>query len=300
MIEEIRQLQIEKIRKKRKRRRIATAIILIIIVILAVLASGVLYFISAEENRHFEVTTYNLQTDKIGGEYRIVLISDLHNAEFGEDNSELVQGVKDLEPDMILMCGDMVNKDDPDVSIVLDLCRNLINTADIYYIFGNHEGTLMYVTEKIPLDAYLAELGVNTCYPGEYTIEQGDNPIRLFCASLEKESYEGNRSLQKAFELFTEEDGFKIVASHFPSMIYDTLNGSDFDLGVAGHYHGGQIIIPGVGGLYHIETGFFPEYYGGIYPLGRGQLIVTRGLGNSSLLPRINNRPELVLIDING
>ena len=92
MIEEIRQLQIEKIRKKRKRRRIATAIILIIIVILAVLASGVLYFISAEENRHFEVTTYNLQTDKIGGEYRIVLISDLHNAEFGEDNSELVQG----------------------------------------------------------------------------------------------------------------------------------------------------------------------------------------------------------------
>lgn len=300
MIEEIRRLQIEKIRKKRKKRRIAAAIILIIIVAFAALAAAALYVRSSEENRHFEVTTYNLQTDKIDGEFRIVLMSDLHNAEFGENNSELVRGVKELEPDIILMCGDMVNKDDPDVSIVTDLCRQLIDTAEIYYIFGNHEGMLMYVTEKVPLDGYLTEIGVKTCYPGEYTIEHADTPIRLFCASLEKESYEGNKSLQKAFQIFTEEDGFKIVASHFPSMIYDTLNGSDFDLGIAGHYHGGQIIIPGVGGLYHTETGFFPEYYGGIYPLERGELIVTRGLGNSSLLPRINNRPELVLIDING
>ena len=70
------------------------------------------------------------------------------------------------------------------------------------------------------------------------------------------------------------------------------------DLAVAGHYHGGIIRIPGLGGLYHPKTGFFPKYDGGKYELAQGTLIVTRGIGNHGLIPRINNRPELVIIDV--
>ena len=67
---------------------------------------------------------------------------------------------------------------------------------------------------------------------------------------------------------------------------------------MAGHYHGGLIRIPGIGGLFHWDTGFFPAYAGGLYPWGEGNLIVTRGLGNHGLIPRINNKPELVVVDI--
>ena len=80
----------------------------------------------------------------------------------------------------------------------------------------------------------------------------------------------------------------------FPLILKDM----EFDLAVAGHYHGGQVILPGIGGLFHKDTGLFPEYYGGAYPLSHGTLILSRGLGNSTIFPRINNDPELILIEV--
>lgn len=298
MIQELREKQVRNIRNKRRKRRIFS--LLILLAVSAGLAAVYLWL--QGENGSIGIKTYHIGTDKVDGAYRIVLMSDLHNSEFGDHNADLVQAVKEQEPDMILMCGDMVNKDDPDVSVVTELCGQLTETADIYYILGNHEGVLMYEEGgyKVPLDAYLTELGVTVCYNGEYTIENGDTPLHLFAVSMEEESYEAKPDLQKAFELFTEEEGFKIVASHYPAILYGTLRGKEYDLAVAGHYHGGLVNIPGKGGLYHTDTGFFPEYYGGIYRLDHAQLIVTRGLGNSSFIPRINNQPELVLIDINS
>lgn len=298
MIEELREQQLRMIRRKRKKFRIVLSVILL----LAGAGLSVLYYLLKQEDKKLELTTYYIDTDKVDGEYRIALMSDLHNSEFGENNSDLVQAVRELNPDLILMCGDMVNKDEPDVSVVTELCSQLIDIADIYYIIGNHEGVLMYVDGgyKVPLDQYLTEIGVKMCYTGEYALEAGDTPLSLFSISIEEESYEANPNLQKSFELFTEEENFKIAVSHYPDILYDTLKNADFDLGIAGHYHGGQVNIPGKGGLYHMDTGLFPKYYGGIYQLDKGQLIVTRGLGNTSFIPRINNRPELVLIDING
>lgn len=296
-IEELKQQQFRRVRK-RKRRTVAILIVMLILVTVL----GALYYRLKQEDKKLELTTYHIETDKIEGEYRIALMSDQHNSEFGENNSDLVQMVRDTDPDLILMCGDMVNKNDPDVSVVTNLCSQLIDTADVYYIIGNHEGVLMYDESgyKVPLDQYLTELGVKICYTGEYSIEAENSPISFFSISMEEESYEANPDLQKAFELFTDREEFKIVVSHYPAILYDTLQNADFDLALAGHYHGGQVNVSGKGGLYHKDTGFFPKYYGGIYQLDKGQLIVTRGLGNTSVIPRINNRPELVLIDING
>ena len=86
--------------------------------------------------------------------------------------------------------------------------------------------------------------------------------------------------------------------AHYPDLFTERLQSAKVDLGVAGHYHGGLIRIPGIGGLFHWDTGFFPAYAGGLYPWGEGNLIVTRGLGNHGLIPRINNKPELVVVDI--
>lgn len=298
MIEELRKKQIEKIKAKKKKKKIALGVIFLLLIIIC--ASG--YFCIVKQNESFEVTKYELTSAKIDGEFKIVLMSDLHNSEFGDRNELLIEEVKDISPDLIIMCGDMVQKDEPDISVLMNLCSQLKDVADIFFVYGNHEGVLEYdpTGPKIVLEKYLMEQGVTVCYPGEYKITKNDTEIGFFSVSVSDETYESDAALQKQFKEFTEKDCFKIVASHYPEILYNVLAEENYDLGVAGHYHGGQIILPKLGGLYHADTGFFPKYYGGLYQLKNAKLIITRGLGNSSLIPRINNKPELVFIDING
>lgn len=246
------------------------------------------------------VTRYRIETEKLSSDWKLALLSDLHNQEYGEGNSLLIQKVRDYAPDVILICGDMVSRNDPDVSVALELCRALVEIADVYYVYGNHEGILQYAPNglQIPLDRYLTDLGVKLLYGGVYEIQHGSDTIAFFAKSIHATEYWESEKSQKQVAQFLEQDGFKLAMSHFPDLFYDALADAEFDLAVAGHYHGGQVILPGLGGLYHSETGLFPEYYGGEYPLKYGMLILSRGLGNGTLIPRINNDPELVVIDV--
>ena len=250
--------------------------------------------------QRLSVSRYVLETDKLENDWKIAVLSDLHNKSFGEGNCRLLEKIREYRPDTILICGDMVTRGDPDVSVALDLCRELAKLAEVYYIYGNHEGVLQYADggPQIPLDRYLAETGVHLLYGGLYQIRNGDGVIELFAKSINARQYREDPENQKLAAEFAEKDGFKLAMSHFPDLFYDAMADTEFDLAVAGHYHGGQIILPGIGGLYTPEAGWFPEYYGGAYPLKHGTLIVSRGLGNATAVPRINNAPELVLIDI--
>lgn len=247
-----------------------------------------------------EVTRYEITTDKLTSGLKIAFLSDLHSREYGEGNGELIQKIRDYQPDIILMGGDMVSYTDRDVSVALELCEALTGVADIYYIYGNHEGILQYTSEgaEIPLDRYLTDRGVKVLYGGMYEIQHEGGTIGLLAKSMHAKDYFESPANRDLVETFMERSGFKLVMSHYPDLIYEALKDLEFDLAVAGHYHGGQVIIPGIGGLYHGDTGFFPEYYGGAYQMRYGTLIISRGLGDSTILPRINNNPELVLIDV--
>lgn len=249
---------------------------------------------------NLEVTRYEITTDKLTSGLKIAFLSDLHSREYGEGNGELIQKIRDYQPDIILMGGDMVSYTDRDVSVVLELCEALIGVADIYYIYGNHEGILQYASEgaEIPLDRYLTDRGVKVLYGGVYEIEHKGGTIGLLAKSMHAKDYFESPANRDLVETFMERSGFKLVMSHYPDLIHDALKDQEFDLAVAGHYHGGQVILPGIGGLYHGDTGFFPEYYGGAYQMRYGTLIISRGLGDSTAIPRINNNPELVLIDV--
>lgn len=247
-----------------------------------------------------EVTRYEITTDKLTSDLKIAFLSDLHSREYGEGNGELIRKIRDYQPDLILMGGDMVSYTDRDVSVALELCEALTGVADIYYIYGNHEGILQYASDgaQIPLDRYLTDRGVKVLYGGVYEIEHTGGTIGLLAKSMHAEDYFESPANRDLVEDFMERSGFKLVMSHYPDLIHDALKDQEFDLAVAGHYHGGQMIIPGIGGLYHGDAGFFPEYYGGAYQMRYGTLIISRGLGDSTVLPRINNNPELVLIDV--
>ena len=115
-------------------------------VFLAVLAVGLFFGGGALLSEKLEVTFYHVYSPKIatGETVRVVVLSDLHNREFGPENAELVDQIQVLEPDIIAIAGDMANADDGNLDIVLGLCGKLVGIAPVYYSPGNHESNLMY------------------------------------------------------------------------------------------------------------------------------------------------------------
>lgn len=290
----IRQEQLIYIMREKKRYRKKWEISLICLIVLSILFVG--YGRYAENC--FEITCYYLETSKLQRDISIALLSDLHNHEYGEDNYELTEAIRKLQPDLIIMAGDMVDYHEIDVSVILTLCDDLKRVAPIYYVLGNHEGVMIYANDggNVPLDMYLLQKGIHILYQGRMDVDTVGGTVSLGGFSVPEEETEFIDK-QKLRE-FENSDNYKIIVSHFPSVFYEYLYDGDFDLALAGHYHGGMIRIPGMGGIYHTEDGFFPRYSGGEYQLGKGILIVSRGLGDHTVIPRINNSPELVMVEI--
>lgn len=290
-VDDLRLEQAFYIRKKLRLWRLIRAFLLLVLIF-------VLCMVNVLGNQQLEITVYQMQSKRVQSAFRIALLSDLHNHEFGTGNYELVESIRQSRPDIILLAGDMVNQDEDDTHIVLELCENLKRIAPIYYTLGNHEGVLMYAREddKVALDVQLMELGIPVLYLGrEDTVVRG-NPVTLGVFPYQDKDADA-LDMEKV-QQFEESSGFRIIVSHYPSIFYEKLFDVDAELAVAGHYHGGQIRLPYLGGLYHADDGLFPRYSGGEYELGKATLFVSRGLGGHTGLPRVNNRPELVLIDV--
>ena len=245
-----------------------------------------------------ETTFYHLYSSKVKGTQntRVVVLADLHNREFGSGNKNLVDQIKALSPDLIAIAGDMVNADDDNLDIILSLCEKLVEIAPVYYSPGNHESHLLY-EKNIPLEEKLNEKGVHVLVNRAESVEIHKTHFLVGGLTTAPEGYlEYGEEFIKEYE---KSDEFKLLISHYPGLYYEALADTKIDLGICGHYHGGVVRIPGIGGLYHGDTGFLPKYSCGMYDLSSGTIFVSRGLGGHSGFPRVNNRPELAVIDIN-
>lgn len=293
-VETLRRQQIELIRKRKKRgRRLCLLLIVAVILILAFLYQIIV------ANRSFELSFYNCVSENIENPVRLVHLSDLHEWEFGSGNKELVESIVALDPDLILITGDMVNGTDNDITSVLELCRTLVEVAPVYYQYGNHESMLMRQkdeSKRVPVDVLLKAEGIHFFYNDYVTLEVKGNHLAIAGISVNPENYE--KWAEDMMEEFQKISAYKILLTHYPALFYELLYDADIDLALSGHYHGGLIRLPDGRGLYHPDDGFFPRYSGGSYELGKGRLIVSRGLGNHGVIPRINNKPELVVIDL--
>lgn len=266
---------------------------ILIVFILLILLTGFCYV----QNGYLVVTHYTYVSEKISEDlagYRIVQISDLHNATFGKDNQRLVKKIEVLNPDMIVITGDVVDSNRPNVDVALDFATQAAKICPTYYITGNHENWLSE-GDKQRLLKGLSDAGV-ICLSDETTdIKVKNSTFTLI--GLNDESLRGN-TLQNLVKN-QDEAQLQILLAHEPQYL-EKYAMSKVDLVLAGHAHGGQFRIPFVGGLVAPDQGFFPEYTEGVHVDGQTTMVISRGLGNSVVPLRLFNLPEVVCIDMNG
>ncbi|MFR4000305.1 MAG: metallophosphoesterase [Christensenellales bacterium] len=267
--------------------------------------SGILLILivwTAWGNAALELNTYTISSrglpDAFDG-YRIAQISDLHNAEFGDGNQRLLDMLREAEPDMIAITGDLIDSRKTNIAVALAFAEEAVRIAPCYYVSGNHEAR---VPEYRELKAGLEAAGVTVLDDARVEIEISGKSITIigvndpsFLADyLTSDAAVMDRKLS---ELSSEDASFTILLSHRPEL-FDTYAAHDMDLVLTGHAHGGQFRLPLIGGLIAPNQGLFPKYDDGLYSEGNTNMIVSRGLGNSIIPFRFNNRPEVVLIEL--
>lgn len=267
--------------------------------------SGILLILivwTAWGNAALELNTYTISSrglpDAFDG-YRIAQVSDLHNAEFGGGNQRLLDMLREAEPDMIAITGDLIDSRKTNIAVALAFAEEAVRIAPCYYVSGNHEAR---IPEYRELKAGLEAAGVTVLDDARVEIEISGNSITIigvndpsFLADyLTSDAAVMDRKLS---ELSSEDASFTILLSHRPEL-FDTYAAHDMDLVLTGHAHGGQFRLPLIGGLIAPNQGLFPKYDDGLYSEGNTNMIVSRGLGNSIIPFRFNNRPEVVLIEL--
>ena len=281
--------------KRSDRKKVIRRIAVILCAILVICVGGIIY-INYEANA-LEVTFYHLQSDNVDAPFRVVQLSDLHLHEFGERNKELVDWVRHLDPDIITITGDMNNHDNDDTHVVTDLCSQLTQITTVYYVMGNHEWA-DHINRHTSIKEDIAATGVIILENSYEEIELNENKIVIGGLVNEVSNYPKYKG-PEFMKNFMDADGFKLLLVHYPEYFLGTLNDYSIDLAMCGHTHGGIIRIPFVGGVYASDQGFFPELYEGMQKVDGGStVVVSRGLGGETSIPRINNRPEIVVVDV--
>lgn len=253
-------------------------------------------------NLKIEVSTYVVSTERVPeglDGFRIVQISDLHNAEFGKDNEKLIALLEEAEPDIIVISGDMIDSRNTNVKVALELAEAMVAIAPCYYVNGNHEARL---SEYADLGDGLTALGVVVLEDSSVTVERcgeiftvvgvSDPSFKVDYLTDDEESV-----MRQTLDELADTDGFTVLLSHRPEL-FELYAEYGFDLVFSGHAHGGQFRLPFIGGLYAPGQGLLPEYDAGVFTSAGTNMIVSRGIGKSVVPMRINNSPEIVVVEL--
>lgn len=247
-----------------------------------------------------KTVTYIIKSSEIADEIKLALVTDLHSCYYGKNQSRLLDKIEEYQPDAVLLGGDIFDDvlDDDNARKLVD---ELAKKHKTYYVSGNHE---WWSGRMYDLFDYLTSVGVNVLRGSSDTLNIGESRVTI-CGIDDPEvsvydntHFSWDKQLEQAGQA-VQPDCFNVLLTHRPECAEQYFE-YDFDAVLSGHSHGGQFRIPFVlNGFYAPNQGFFPKLAGGIYEFDGKTLIVSRGLAKESTgLPRIFNRPELVFVDI--
>ena len=271
--------------------------------ILALLAVICLCGWIAWANTALMVTRLTVHSDALPENFdgfRIAHVSDLHNAQFGEGNAELLDLLRQTQPDIIAITGDLIDSRRTDVDVALEFIREAVKIAPCYFATGNHEAR---VTEYPALEQAMTEAGCTVLRGEEAVLSRNGQTIQIL--GVDDYTFLPGSNGNDNVEILLEEtatqcrEGFNILLLHRPELA-ERFADLGIDLVLSGHAHGGQVRLPFIGGLIAPDQGLFPAYTEGLHTFGRMQLVISRGLGNSIIPVRVNNRPEIILITLEG
>ena len=247
-----------------------------------------------------KTVTYNVKSPKINNEIKLSLVTDLHSCYYGKNQTKLLAKIEKYQPDVVLLGGDIFDDvlDDNNAKVFVDALAQKYKT---YYVSGNHE---WWSKRMDNMFEYLTDKGIVVLRGNTDVIKTGENIITVSgIDDPEVNVYDSNykaweEQLKEAGEK-ADENTFNLLLAHRPESAEKYFE-YDFDAVLSGHAHGGQFRIPFIlNGLYAPNQGLLPELAGGMYDFDGRKLVVSRGLSRESTrIPRIFNRPELVFVNL--
>lgn len=278
------------------------ALIILILLIAAIMISILV------DSKRFVKAEYSISSKKLKKDCKIVLLSDLHNKSFGKDNKRLIEAIEKVDPDFIVIAGDMMtsNGEKTRCFVPVKLLRHLASQYPVYYGNGNHEYR-MKVYKKVYRDMYdkykkeLTSCGV--CFLENESVYLPGTNIELFGLEIEKYYYKRFYRRPMDDDYIESQIGknneshFELLVAHNPDY-FDKYAQWGADLTVSGHVHGGVMKLPMVGGVISPMMHLFPKYDGGLFEEYGKQMILSRGLGMHTIPIRIFNPGELVIIHL--
>ncbi|MGN0523259.1 MAG: metallophosphoesterase [Eubacterium sp.] len=269
-----------------------------LIIILILLITCFLYL----QNNIIDITKYSIKSIEINNAVKIVQLSDLHSKPF----KKVLNIVKSQAPDLIVITGDYINDKCKNKDKMLDFGKELVKTAPVYYITGNHERRL---ENFVDLMEELKDIGFIVLLNDIESVNVKDNIINILGLDENQASFDAYKErrkgtfeykdMSKYLKALENKKGFKLVLSHYPENFEGIkehcYSKYSFDLQLSGHAHGGQFILPIIGPVFSPGQGLRPKYARGSFG-DRPKLIVSRGLGNAEFPFRLFNHPEINVI----
>ena len=248
------------------------------------------------ENKNLQAEQFVYRSPKVTGElegYRLLQVSDLHNARFGKDNCLLLALMEAQMPDCIAITGDLIDSYQVRPALAYDFAQKAARLAPCYFVTGNHEHRLEQEELKDFLSR-LEQLGVTVLRNEAVTMGMGASSFRL----LGVDCQQGRKDTVEKLMAGARPGQLQILLSHKPHYAENYAR-AGVDLVLCGHAHGGQFRLPVVGGLFAPGQGILPKYTAGMYRLGeQTTMLVSRGLGNSSFPLRVGNPPQLCVVTL--
>lgn len=250
-------------------------------------------------NNWIQTTEYDIASKDLPESFdgaKIVQISDLHNASFGKNQKSLIDKVAAAKPDAIFLTGDLIDRNRYDLEVSLTLVDALVEMSEVYFVTGNHEVSVNKIDE---ITEALEERGVTVLRNQSVEWEREGETVQVAGIDdplIDLTQPEDDFTRQAIAEAELTED-FTLLLAHRPEY-FDVYVEEGIDAVFSGHAHGGQIRIPGLGGLIAPGQGWFPRMTEGLFQEEDTQLVLSRGLGNSGFPLRIFNLPEIVVVTL--
>ncbi|MCH5281758.1 MAG: metallophosphoesterase [Lachnospiraceae bacterium] len=273
-------------------------------VLLCIIAGVVIY-----DTNRFVIKRYELQDGRLTGDYRFVMLSDLHGKSYGKDNIRLLKAIEDCKPDAVYIAGDMITaKPEADFSTAVKLIRDLSDQYPVYYGSGNHEYRMEIYPQKFENMSRQFEEAIR--HPNLIRLKNnryfipGKN-IQVLGVEIDREYYKKLHAPQMTAAYLKEKLGetdsscYSILIAHNPAY-FPVYAEYGADLVLSGHVHGGIARLPLLGGVISPALRLFPKYDGGLFKKDGKVMILGRGLGTHTLPIRFLNPGELVEVTISS